>query len=91
MSGEKEELVRKVKALVKRNFGGSYERAFRHYSGQHVANPKVDSDELSLMLRDAKIGNGFTRSAWVRGIMKELDKNRDQNISWQEFESGVMN
>ncbi len=38
-----------------------------------------------MMLKDAGIGNGFTRGAWTSGVIKELDKNKDGAIAYSEF------
>lgn len=85
----KRELVRKVSDLVDRRFGGSYEAAFQSYSRKNGNDSKVDSGELSELLSDASVGNMITRGAWVSGIMREMDKDGDGKISWNEFESVI--
>lgn len=80
----RKELVKKVSELVSRRFGGNYETAFRAYA---QGDEKVDSNELRDLLYDADVGNGFTRGAWVDGIIRQLDGDNDGKISWQEFQS----
>ncbi len=85
----KRELVRKVSDLVDRRYHGSYEDAFRFYARKGSSDGKVDSTELTQLLADASVGNMFTRSAWVSGIMGSMDKDGDGKISWNEFESVI--
>lgn len=80
------ELKTKVGALVKSKFGGDYQKAFAHYDKDQSG---VDSGELEKMLKDAKIGNGFTRGIWAGKIIEKMDGNGDGKISWQEFEAGI--
>lgn len=80
-----EELKRKVGALVEKDFGGDYKKAFDHYDHDH--DGAVDADELTKLLKDAGVGNFATRGAWVKGILDKLDKTEDRKIQWQEFES----
>ena len=78
------ELVTKVGRLVDSRFGGDARAAFDHYAG---ADGKVSADELSKLLKDAGIGNMFTRGSWVSGIMEQMDRNRDGQIGRTEFNS----
>jgi hypothetical protein len=79
------ELKQKVSALVTRRFGrDNYTAAFQHYAGR---DGLVDADELRRLLDDAGVGNFATKGAWVRGIIKKLDKDLDNKISGPEFES----
>jgi Ca2+-binding EF-hand superfamily protein len=83
---QKREIREKVNRLVADKFGGDYQKAFEHYD----TGPKdghVDAAELTLFLKDAGIGNWFTRDAWVEGIITELDSNHDGAISAAEFEA----
>lgn len=89
MAGDKEkrELVRKVRDLVQRRYGGNYESAFRDYARKRSRDVTVDRDELMDLLYDADVGNRITRGMWADGIIRELDKDSDGRISWSEFES----
>lgn len=80
-----EELKRKVGALVEKEYGGDYKKAFDHYDGDH--DGAVNADELTRLLKDAGVGNFATRGAWVSGILEKLDKTHDHKIQWHEFES----
>jgi Ca2+-binding EF-hand superfamily protein len=81
----KQELKDKVAALVGATFGGDFQRAFRHYDGDQ--DEKINKGELKTLLRDAGVGNAFTRSAWASGVIEELDKDDDACVSWAEFAS----
>ena len=79
----KQELREKVAALVAGRFAGSYEAAFGHYDANH--DGAISRDELKALLADAGVGSGWTRWAWVAGIIEELDANDDGVITWLEF------
>jgi len=79
------ELQTKVGALVEKQFGGDYKKAFEAYDGDHDGG--VNGDELSQLLKDAKVGTFVTRGMWVKGILDKLDKTGDRKIQWPEFES----
>ena len=87
----KDELVRKVSALVKGRFAGDYDRAFRFYATKGTGARDINSEELMELLDDAGVGNTFTRRAWASGIIKELDTSKDSRISWDEFRAVVTN
>jgi Ca2+-binding EF-hand superfamily protein len=86
----KKELVRKVSHLVRTEFGGDYQRAFDHYATKRSAEATVDANELRALLVDADVGNALTRSAWVSGIIRELDRDGDGKIAAAEFESAIV-
>jgi hypothetical protein len=79
------ELKAKVGKLCDARFGGDYKKAFAHYDGDH--DGLISKDELSELLSDAGVGNRITRGAWASGIIKKLDKNADEKISWAEFDA----
>ena len=87
MSGEQEQLVSKIEALLTKNYGstdeGSMKKLFDAYDAN--ADGRIDKSELAQLLKDADIGNSLTRGAWVKGIMEKLDLNADTAISWDEF------
>lgn len=85
MSNNEKKLVKNVKALVAKNFGGSYERAFQHYAVRSSSQPTLDENELKMLLEDADIGNMITRGTWASTIIRELDQNADGKIGWSEF------
>jgi hypothetical protein len=86
---EKQELIQKVGALVEEQFAGDFKSAFDHYANKRSQTGSIDSDELSELLRDADIGNTFTRGFWVSGIMAEVDKDNDGFITYTELEKIV--
>jgi hypothetical protein len=79
---QKQDMREKVPALVRTMFGGDYAIAFRHYAD---ADGEVSKAGVKSMLRDAGIGSILTRWAWARGVVAELDADRDGRISWAEF------
>jgi Ca2+-binding EF-hand superfamily protein len=87
MSGEQEELIAKIEALLQKKYGntdeGSMKKLFEAYDMN--ADGKIDKSELFQLLKEAGIGNTLTRGAWVTGIMEKLDQNADKAISWDEF------
>ena len=85
MGDPKVELQEKVTKLVRQNFGGDWDRAFRHYAELGGDTSLVEDKAVSLLLKDAGIGNGFTRGAWTSGVLKELDTDKDGAISYSEF------
>jgi Ca2+-binding EF-hand superfamily protein len=82
---QRDELLDKVSKLVTDQFGGDYHKAFDHYDGD-VKDGKISKRGLTDLLGDAGVGNWLTRSAWVSGIIAELDTDKDGSISAAEFE-----
>lgn len=85
-----EELVTKIKGLLLRQTGktdrDSMRKLFKSYD--HDGNGRIGERELDQLLKDASVGNGFTRGMWVDGIIKKLDSGRmDGEISWEEFDA----
>lgn len=64
-------------------FRGLYTRYDRDNDG------RLNEDELNSLLRDADIGNSWTRGAWVRGILDRFDLGGDRTISWDELEKAI--
>ena len=88
--GNQEELVTKIRGLLLRQTGrtdkDSMQKLFKSYDRD--GNGRIGGRELEQLLRDADIGNGFTRGMWVEGIIKKLDSGRlDGEISWEEFDA----
>ena len=82
---QRDELRDKVSQLVRGQFGGDYHKAFDHYDGD-AKDGKISKRGLTQLLDDAGLGNWLTRSAWVSGIIAELDTDGDGSISAAEFE-----
>ena len=87
MGAEEEELKIKIRQLVKEKFDGDYRKGFDHYDKIDGENSKIGPSALAQLLADADVGNWLTRSLWVEGVLKALDKDKDGAISWEEFES----
>jgi len=84
---EKKELVEKLVALVEERFDGDYKAAFDRYANKRSQSGSVDAVELSDLLKDAGVGNAFTRGFWVDGVMAEVDKDNDGFITYSELQS----
>ncbi len=91
MSKEQDELVAKVKALMVRKYGASDAAAMRKLFDEVDADGdgKIDPHELEGLLKDAGVGNGLTRGAWIKGIVSALDTSGDKKIDWAEFSRAV--
>lgn len=87
MGAEEEELKIKIRKLVKEKFDGEFRKGFDHYDKIDGEDSKIGSSALEQLLADAKVGNFLTRTLWVEGVMKVLDKDKDGAISWDEFAS----
>lgn len=87
MGSEEEELKIKIRKLVKEKFDGEFRKGFDHYDKIDGEDSRIGSSALEQLLADAKVGNFLTRTLWVEGVMKVLDKDKDGAISWDEFAS----
>ena len=87
MGDQEEELTTKIRQLVKEKFDGDFRKGFDHYDKIDEEDSKIGSSALEQLLADAKVGNFLTRTLWVEGVMKVLDKDKDGAISWDEFAS----
>lgn len=84
---QKRELVDKLTAHVAARFGdtgaSAWAKAFAAYDADR--DGAVTPRELAKLLDDAGIGNFLTLSAWVDGVLGELDKDRTGTISLAEL------
>lgn len=90
-SKEQEELVAKIKKLLIKKYGDTGMESMRKLFDAYDTNgdQRIDASELEQLLKDADVGNGFTRGAWVKGVIGALDKNADKTIDWDEFSDAV--
>lgn len=90
-SKEQQELVEKVQKLVQKRYGApsveNMRKLFDAYDRD--GDRRIDANELEALLKDADIGNGFTRAAWVKGVVAALDQNGDRKIGWDEFTAAI--
>ncbi|MGP0594419.1 EF-hand domain-containing protein [Nitrospira sp. T9] len=87
MGAEEEELTKKIRRLVKEKFEGNFRKGFDHYDSIDGQDLRIGAFALEQLLTDAKVGNFLTRTLWVEGVLKALDKDQDGAISWDEFAS----
>ncbi len=88
---DQQELVEKIKKLLVKKYGDSslesMQKLFTAYDKD--GDKRISAGELEQLLKDADVGNGFTRGAWVKGVIEALDKNADKTIDWNEFSDAV--
>ena len=46
--------------------------------------------EVRALLRRAKIGNSWTRGAWTKGLLKQIDADRSGGLTSKELEAGYV-
>lgn len=79
------ELQGKLDALVARRFGvGGWAAAFAAYDRNR--DGQIGAGELEQILGDADVGSFLSRSAWVDGVLVELDRDRSGGIAYHELE-----
>jgi len=90
-SKEQAELVEKIKSLLQKRYGDSSAESMRRLFDEYDRDKdqKISPGELEQLLKDADIGNGFTRGAWVKGVIGALDQNADKKIDWDEFTAAI--
>jgi Ca2+-binding EF-hand superfamily protein len=90
-SKEQDELVAKIQKLVKKKYGDTSVENMRKLFDEYDRDKdqKISPDELEKLLKDADVGNGLTRGAWVKGVIGALDTNADKKIDWDEFTAAI--
>jgi Ca2+-binding EF-hand superfamily protein len=90
-SKEQAELVEKIQKLLQKKYGDSSVENMRKLFDEYDRDKdqKISPDELEKLLKDADIGNSFTRGAWVKGVIGALDQNADKKIDWEEFTAAI--
>lgn len=90
-SKEQDELVAKIQKLVKKKYGDASVENMRKLFDEYDRDrdQKISPDELEKLLKDADVGNGLTRGAWVKGVIGALDTNADRKIDWDEFTAAI--
>jgi Ca2+-binding EF-hand superfamily protein len=90
-SKEQAELVEKIQKLLQKKYGDSSVENMRKLFDEYDRDKdqKISPEELERLLKDADIGNSFTRGAWVKGVIGALDQNADKKIDWEEFTAAI--
>jgi Ca2+-binding EF-hand superfamily protein len=88
---EQAELVDKIQKLLVKKYGDTSVESMRKLFDEYDRDKdqKISPDELERLLKDADIGNGLTRGAWVKGVVSALDQNADKKIDWDEFAAAI--
>ncbi len=69
---------------------GTYRELFDKFDADR--DGLINRAELTKLLKEADVGNRFTRGAWVSGIIDAADEQlgtADQKVSWNEFQALV--
>ena len=77
------ELQDKVSSYVDAKFDGDYRKGFDHFDRDD--DGALNRSELYRVLEACDVGNFFTRSAWIDGILERCDANENSLLSWTEF------
>ena len=90
-SKEQEELVEKLQKLLVKRYGNTSAESMRRLFDEYDRDKdqKISPAELETLLKDADVGNSFTRGAWVKGVIGALDQNADHKIDWSEFTAAI--
>jgi Ca2+-binding EF-hand superfamily protein len=90
-SKEQQELVEKIQKLLKTKYGDASVENMRKLFDAYDkdGDKRIGAPELEQLLKDADVGNSFTRGAWVKGVIGALDTNSDKTIDWDEFSNAV--
>ena len=91
MAKEQEELVEKIQKLLVKKYGDTSVESMRKLFDAYDRDKdqKISPDELETLLKDADVGNSFTRGTWVKGVITALDQNADRKIDWTEFTAAI--
>lgn len=81
------EIIVKVLEFLAANFDNDSRKAWEAYDQNK--DDKISKDEMSKFLKDAGVGNLFTRPVIVKYVMSEADFDGDRLISWPEFEAAM--
>lgn len=82
---DRDRLIANVTEMVRHIHGGDWSVAFRVYDVDH--DNRINADELNDVLRYSGVGNFLTRGAYVRAVFQEVDTDRDNLISFEEFQA----
>jgi Ca2+-binding EF-hand superfamily protein len=90
-SREQDELVAKIQRLLQKKYGDTSVESMRKLFDEYDRDKdqKINADELERLLKDADVGNGLTRGAWVKGVIGALDQDADKKIDWSEFTAAI--
>ncbi len=80
----RKQLVNSLKKYVETHHKGDYIVAFKYFDKNK--DNHIDRLELNLALKQIGVGNMFTRTRWVNGIMNLMDiKPEDDVLSFDEL------
>lgn len=79
---DREEIVAKLTAYVSARYGGRWESAWADYCDP---DGEVGLPGVTLLMKDAGIGSGWTRGMIAREVMRVMDGNKNGKISLDEF------
>lgn len=82
---DQRELIDKVNALARKRWGAGdhWRELFDAYDSD--SDGEASPAEVNELLRDAGVGNGFTRGMWVAGVIGRMDRDDSGGISFVEM------
>ncbi|APY00577.1 EF hand domain-containing protein [Lacinutrix venerupis] len=81
----KEDILKKIEILITNHFR-TPEEAFNFFDDN--GDQKLSKSEIKDLLQEAKI-SGFIRGIVASKLIEGYDKNDDQLISWEEFQTAI--
>jgi hypothetical protein len=83
---DRAEVVAAIKQLCQTKYAGDYRAGFVDYA---TNGGKLDTGDIENVLRDAGIGSWATRWIIAADVLKELDTDGDELVSWDEFQAAL--
>lgn len=84
---DQQTLIRKMTAYVSKHYKGTgleaWQRAFNAADRDH--DGRIDEGELERMLSDAGVGNFMTVGAWAEEVLKSLDTDGSDGLTFPEL------
>lgn len=82
---DQRELIDKVNALARKRWGPGdhWRELFDAYDED--SDGQATPSEINALLRDAGVGNAFTRGMWVAGVIGRMDRDDSGAVSFVEM------
>lgn len=85
MAVTRQEVIEKVTDFVNRKFGGDWKKCFDAHDED--GDGRLSTDEVCVVLSKSGIGYRISRWAIAAEIIKVMDSDGDDRISYSEFQS----
>lgn len=77
----RDKVIKNIKKYCDDHHNANYLKCFKSYAS---SDDEINLDGLKKLLKDANVGNLFTRGFISKKIMDELDKDKNKKISMSE-------